>query len=111
MLPLHYYGGPKWSLLSNSDDNITNTNTFVSSNKHENPDRRSRRLRLLNYLEDHGTTHFSVVDKDRNAVSFSSTINTEFGSGIFLKSAGIILNNEMDGKHALFFNCCENCRL
>jgi len=99
VLPLHFYGGPKWSLLSSHEE--SSNLTYVSSNSHENPNRHQRRMRLFNYLEDHGTTHFSIVDKDRNAVSFSSTINTEFGSGIWLKSSGIVLNNEMDGKNII----------
>ena len=43
-----------------------------------------------------GTTHVSVVDKDRNAVASTSTINTEFGSKLVSPSTGIVLNNEMD---------------
>lgn len=103
VLPLHLYGGPKWSLLSSSEDNTNST--YMSDISHENANRRRnhrRRMRLFNYLEDHGTTHFSIVDKHRNAVSLSSTVNTEFGSGIWLKSAGIVLNNEMDGKNNLY---------
>jgi gamma-glutamyltranspeptidase len=109
VLPLHFYGGPKWSLLSSHDE--SSNLTYVSSNSHENPNRHRRRMRLFNYLEDHGTTHFSIVDKDRNAVSFSSTINTEFGSGILLKTSGIVLNNEMDGKNtACALHHYQGCR-
>ncbi|HEY3304423.1 MAG TPA: gamma-glutamyltransferase [Candidatus Binatia bacterium] len=43
-----------------------------------------------------GTTHLGVVDKAGNAVSSSLTINTQFGSKIFVPEAGIVLNNEMD---------------
>ena len=49
-----------------------------------------------NQLDDSGTTHVSVVDKDRNAVALTSTINTEFGSKLVSPSTGIVLNNEMD---------------
>ena len=42
------------------------------------------------------TTHLVVVDKDGNAVSITTTLNGSFGSGIVVKGAGFLLNNEMD---------------
>lgn len=42
------------------------------------------------------TTHYSVIDKDGNAVSVTTTLNTSFGSGILVDGAGFFLNNEMD---------------
>ena len=42
------------------------------------------------------TTHLSVVDEKGNAVSVTTTINGRFGSKIFVKGAGFLLNNEMD---------------
>jgi gamma-glutamyltranspeptidase/glutathione hydrolase len=43
-----------------------------------------------------GTTHFSVLDRFGNAVACTLTINTQFGSKVFVPEAGIVLNNEMD---------------
>ncbi len=42
------------------------------------------------------TTHFSILDQEGNRVATTQTINTWFGSGYMLPTAGIILNNEMD---------------
>jgi gamma-glutamyltranspeptidase/glutathione hydrolase len=42
------------------------------------------------------TTHFSVVDKDGNAVSNTYTLNFLFGTGLVAEGTGILLNNEMD---------------
>ncbi|MHC9056667.1 gamma-glutamyltransferase [Pantoea sp. y20] len=46
--------------------------------------------------ESNQTTHFSVVDKDGNAVAVTYTLNTYFGSGIVAGQSGILMNNEMD---------------
>jgi len=42
------------------------------------------------------TTHFSIVDKDGNAVSNTYTINFSYGSGMVADGTGILMNNEMD---------------
>jgi gamma-glutamyltranspeptidase/glutathione hydrolase len=42
------------------------------------------------------TTHYSIVDHDGNAVAITTTLNGSFGSKIFVKGAGFLLNNEMD---------------
>ncbi len=47
-------------------------------------------------LESHQTTHYSVVDRWGNAVSNTTTLNLEFGSGVVVEGAGFLLNNEMD---------------
>ena len=47
-------------------------------------------------LEPHQTTHFSIVDKDGNAVSNTYTLNWDYGSGVVVKGAGFLLNDEMD---------------
>lgn len=46
--------------------------------------------------ESNQTTHFSVVDKDGNAVAVTYTLNTTFGTGIVAGDSGILLNNQMD---------------
>jgi gamma-glutamyltranspeptidase/glutathione hydrolase len=46
--------------------------------------------------ESEQTTHFSIVDKDGNAVAITTTINGGYGSKTFVAGAGFLLNNEMD---------------
>ncbi|MBK8955219.1 MAG: gamma-glutamyltransferase [Saprospiraceae bacterium] len=41
------------------------------------------------------TTHFSVVDKDGNAVSLTYTLEYSYGSGMGSEKLGFIFNNEM----------------
>ena len=43
--------------------------------------------------EEHGTTHFSVVDSANTMISYTSTIEGAFGSG--LMTGGFYLNNEL----------------
>lgn len=42
------------------------------------------------------TTHISIVDKEGNAVSVTTTLNGLYGSKIVVSGAGFFLNNEMD---------------
>ena len=42
------------------------------------------------------TTNFEVVDSEGNAVSLTTTVNWWFGSGVTVRGAGFVLNNEMD---------------
>ena len=41
------------------------------------------------------TTHFNVVDSDRNVVSCTQTAVSLFGSGIVVPDTGILMNNSM----------------
>ena len=41
------------------------------------------------------TTHFSVIDKDKNAVSVTYTLEYSYGSGMGSDKLGFIFNNEM----------------
>jgi gamma-glutamyltranspeptidase/glutathione hydrolase len=54
------------------------------------------------------TTHYSIVDKDGNAVSTTYTVNGRFGAVVIAPGTGFFLNDEMDdftskiGAHNLF---------
>lgn len=42
------------------------------------------------------TTHYSILDKDGNAVSVTTTLNGSYGSKVYVEGSGFFLNNEMD---------------
>jgi gamma-glutamyltranspeptidase / glutathione hydrolase len=42
------------------------------------------------------TSHINVVDKQRNVVSLTFTVNYRFGAGVVVPGTGILLNDEMD---------------
>jgi gamma-glutamyltranspeptidase / glutathione hydrolase len=48
------------------------------------------------FPEGSNTTHYSVVDRQGNAVSITYTINDYYGSAAAVDGAGFLLNNEMD---------------
>lgn len=51
---------------------------------------------VLRPAEHEETTHFSIVDRDGNAVSVTTTLNGSYGSAVVVKGGGFLLNNEMD---------------
>ena len=46
--------------------------------------------------EGDNTTHFSVIDRDGNAVANTYTLNFSYGLGLVADGTGILLNNELD---------------
>ena len=46
--------------------------------------------------EGQNTTHFSVIDRDGNAVSNTYTLNFSYGLGLIADGTGVLLNNELD---------------
>ena len=46
--------------------------------------------------EGSNTTHYSIVDKDGNAVAVTYTLNDWFGAKVTAAGTGVLLNNEMD---------------
>ena len=47
-------------------------------------------------FEGQNTTHFSVIDRDGNAVSNTYTLNFSYGLGLVAEGTGVLLNNELD---------------
>lgn len=46
--------------------------------------------------ESEQTTHFSVIDRDRTAVSVTYTLESSWGSRVVVPGAGFVLNDEMN---------------
>lgn len=46
--------------------------------------------------ESEETTHFSITDREGNAVAVTTTLNGSYGSLVVVQGAGFLLNNEMD---------------
>jgi gamma-glutamyltranspeptidase/glutathione hydrolase len=42
------------------------------------------------------TTHVAVIDRKGNAVSLTTTLNSNFGTGIYLPDVGFFMNDELD---------------
>ena len=42
------------------------------------------------------TTHYSIADRFGNAVAVTTTLNTNYGSKVYVKGGGFFLNNQMD---------------
>jgi len=47
-------------------------------------------------IESFETTHFSIIDRYGNAIAVTTTLNGNYGSGVVVKGAGFLLNNEMN---------------
>ena len=46
--------------------------------------------------ESEETTHVSIIDKDGNCVSATSTLNAGYGSGVVIAGTGVLMSNSMD---------------
>ncbi len=87
-----YYDVPQAALISK--DYAAKTREGISRSR-ATPSQEIKPADLTPYESDQ-TTHFSIVDKDGNAVSNTYTINFSYGSGMVADGTGVLMNNEMD---------------
>lgn len=80
------YTSPDWAHTLLEDGKYSDNSTFPWS--HYGP--------LYELTEPHGTSHFSVVDEHGGAVGMTTTVNLLFGSLVYDKETGIVLNDQMD---------------
>ena len=85
-----YYEVPVKDLLSKERSKIlAKSISFDSASK-------ASSIQKYNHLdESKDTTHFSVIDKQGNAVSNTYTLGYSFGSGVTIPGTGILMNNQM----------------
>ncbi|MFJ3469560.1 gamma-glutamyltransferase [Pseudomonas sp. NPDC090201] len=90
----NYLGDPDFSKAPVSE--LTDQ-VYLAQRAHEiNPTAISPTENIKPGLESHQTTHFSIVDAKGNAVSNTYTLNWDYGSGVVVKGAGFLMNDEMD---------------
>ena len=83
---------PKNQLL-NKDYNVNRMNNFSFDRASKSSEIKAGEIIGKESME---TTHYSIVDKDGNAVSVTTTLNGSYGSLVVVDGAGFLLNNEMD---------------
>jgi len=47
-------------------------------------------------IDEHGTSHISIVDAEGNAVALTTTVNGPYGSKVIAGDTGILLNDQID---------------
>ncbi|MEQ9303686.1 MAG: gamma-glutamyltransferase, partial [Marinoscillum sp.] len=87
-----FYDVPVKMLLS-SDYNKKRFSGISLKKKTDSQEIKEGEVEVIESVE---TTHFSIVDPEGNAVSITTTLNSFFGSKVYVKGAGFFLNNIMD---------------
>jgi gamma-glutamyltranspeptidase/glutathione hydrolase len=88
-----YYKVPKTYLLS--DKYLKGRMaTFQTDQATQTDSAAGGKIKLVK--ESFETTHTSIVDTEGNAVSVTTTLNSNYGSKVWVDGAGFFLNNEMD---------------
>ncbi|GLU42891.1 gamma-glutamyltransferase [Muricauda sp. NBRC 101325] len=89
---MDFYDVPVDMLLDN--DYIASRNSSIQMDK-ATPSHEIK-AGTVEKIESLETTHFSIVDKDGNAVSITTTLVGYFGCKVLVDNAGFFLNNEMN---------------
>ena len=89
-----YLGDPKF--VDNKVQALLDDDYLRSRAKTVDPDAISPMENVRPGLEPMHTAHLSVLDAKGNAVSLTTTINDDYGSGVVVEGAGFLLNSEMD---------------
>jgi len=89
---MDYYNVPVQNLLNP----IYNKNRANRINLKKHTPSDSISYGKVQLRESEETTHFSIIDNFGNAVSVTTTLNTSYGSKLFVNERGFLLNNEMD---------------
>jgi gamma-glutamyltranspeptidase/glutathione hydrolase len=87
-----FYNVPAQMLL-NPKYNLARNASIRMDKKTPSSDIKEGKVDRIESLE---TTHFSVADKEGNAISLTTTVNGYYGCKVMVKGAGFFLNNEMD---------------
>lgn len=80
------YTSPQWAETLLAEGKYSDHTTFPW--QHYGP--------LYELTEPHGTSHFSIVDEHGGAVGMTTTVNLLFGSLVYDRETGVVLNDEMD---------------
>ena len=93
----HFVGDPDYFDVPISDllskNRIAELFKTIDSNKSSSVDQIKA---FKPRIEGKDTTHFSIIDKDGNAVSNTYTLGLSFGSGITIPDTGILMNSQMN---------------
>ena len=87
-----FYDVPQKMLLDSSY-NVKRNSTISLFKKTSSDSIKEGNVKAIESME---TTHFSITDKEGNAISLTTTLNGNYGSKVMVAEAGFFLNNEMD---------------
>ena len=93
----HFVGDPEYFDVPISDllspKRIKELTSSIDANK-ASPVEDVKAFKKVKESKD--TTHFSIIDKDGNAVSNTYTLGLSFGSGVTIPGTGILMNSQMN---------------